>query len=82
VKLGVALLLFAAACGLDTVNPAAVAPQPGLPCGELGVVCPDSMCCPQGFTCDSTCPANECCDVGSGFDARSKPIPRLAPVAR
>jgi hypothetical protein len=63
-------------CGLDTVNPAAVAPQPGLPCGNLGVACSDGDCCPQSYVCDATCPAPQCCEVGNDFVADRKPVLR------
>ncbi len=71
-KAYVALLLLAA-CGLDTVNPAALAPQPGLPCGQVRVACADGSCCPQGFMCgtgDNGCPAASCCDVGNDMQSR------------
>ena len=70
-KLSVAILLAATACGLDTVNPAALTPQPGMPCGEVRVSCGNGVCCPQGFMCgtgQNGCFAGSCCDVGNTLD--------------
>ncbi len=61
------------------VDPAALAPSPGAPCGVVGVVClaPDGhrsgMCCPENTTCGGPfpsvgCPDGECCPIGTLVD--------------
>lgn len=61
-------------------KPIGQTPQPGYPCGTLGVVCvgmndagsvqPTGMCCDQGTVCGGGwpnvgCPTGECCDEGT-----------------
>jgi hypothetical protein len=62
---------LAGACGWDAPQPAAFAPVPGNPCGNLGVPCLDSagkesgFCCDEGETCGGNpgCPPGACCNV-------------------
>ena len=56
----------------DPVNPQAVTPSPGFPCGQVRVYCGNddagAMCCPEYTTCGAegrSCPADSCCYIGS-----------------
>jgi len=55
--LGVSVTPLVASCAWDAPNPAAYKPQPGYPCGVMGVPCLDPQgnldgnCCGQGDTC-------------------------------
>jgi hypothetical protein len=61
----VAIALLVAGCAWDRQDPAAFVPVTDNPCGNLGVVCSDRMCCSEGEACggDPGCPAGMCCDV-------------------
>lgn len=74
---GTAAVLFAliAACAhAGDIDPRAIAPVPGNPCGNIGVVCldmqgrPSGFCCYEGETCGGGlysvgCPAGACCNI-------------------
>lgn len=55
------------ACSPTWNAPLPVTPEPGLPCGETGTVCPGAMCCAEEEVCGkagTSCPEGTCCFVG------------------
>lgn len=63
--------LLTIACSAPGILQAPQGPGTAYPCGVLGHVCDDQMCCGSDETCggdDYTCPKLQCCFIGDEND--------------